>query len=630
MPVVVDASGASVDPSITDSIFGDISGVVAYAQNRVAAVDGFLSGLTNQVLTLVAPSITPQFPTLITAPTIRTDTAPAITQPVFVAPAMPLAFTGSIDTTGLDVEPFDISPPTLNFPSAPAAFAGALPAAPSVDLQFTYPGLTVDLPTPPPLLSINTIPFTGFNLPTFNAIEPNQVLLIAPGIVQYEPGSLYTSALLTQLQTHLQGVIANGSDGLTLPGEKAIWDRGREREAYSQVDALAKLDQMEGLGYAFAPGIWLNARLKIINEAVANERGYNREATAKSAELALDYLKTAIGTATELEGHLIDYNNQVEQRLFESCKYATEAGISIYNAKVQAFQAMTEVYKTKVQIYSAEIAAQTALIDAYRAQVEAEKLKVDINDALIAEFKALIDAAMTNVEIYKAELEGIQIKADVEKTKVELFGQFVQAYATQVNAYTAQIEAYKASLSAEQTKEQVYATQVDAYKALVEAQGIVIRNRVDIFKSQIDAKQLEYEGYKTAIEGATAAVDASVKGQGLLVDIYRTNITADQSYNQVLTAQWQAVMQQTDAIANIGIAAAKANGDLYISSRGLALEGAKASAQVSAQIAAAGINAVNFSGSVSVSESASGSLSRSASTSDATSTSTNTNYNYSV
>lgn len=630
MPVTIDTSGASVDPSITDSIFNDISGVVAYAHDRVTAVDGFVSGLTQQVLTLVAPSINPQFPTLLSAPALNTANAPAITQPVFVAPALPAAFTQTIDTSGLDVQPFDGNPPQLTFGAAPAAFTEQIPAAPGVNLAYDYPTLEVQLPAAPPLLSINTINFSGFELPDFTAQPPDQVWLIAPGVVNYVPGSQYTSALLTDLQTHLQGVITNGSPGLTLPGEQAIWDRGREREAYSQADALLKLDQMESLGYAFAPGIWLDARTKIITEGIANERGYNREATAKSAELALDYLKAAIATATDIEGRLIEYNNQVEQRLFESCKYATEAGISIYNAKVQAYQAMVEVYKTKVEAYSAEVAAQTALVDAYRAQIEAEKLKADINESLIAEYKALIDAAMTNVEIYKAELEGIQIQADIQKTKVELYGQFVQAYAAQVNAYSGQVEAYKAGIQAEQVKEQVYATQVDAYKALVEAQSIVIRNRVDIYKAQIDAKSLEYDGYKTAIEGATATVDASVKGQGLLVDIYRANVEADQSYNQVLTSQWSAVMNQTDQIANIGIAAAKANGELYISTRGLALEGAKASAQVSAQIAAAGINAVNFSGSVSVSESASGSLSKSDSTSTSVSTSTSTNYNYSL
>lgn len=626
----VGGSTLSPDASLTSSLLGNANGIVAYAHDRVTIVDNFVSNLSNQVLTLVAPTITPQFTTVGAAPALRTETAPAISQPVWTAPGMPQAFTDALDVSGLIVEPFDAQPPVLTFGAQPAAFLGALPTAPSTNLTFDYPDLAVTLPAAPSLLQINQIQFDGVKLPQLLAQPPSDVALVAPGVVPYVPGAKYTSNLLTSLQTFFQGVIQNGSDGLTLPGEKAIWDRGREREAYSQADALLKLDQMESLGYAFAPGIWLDARLKIINEGVANERGYNREAAAKSAELALDFVKSALMQATQLEGQLISYNNEVEQRLFESCKYVTEAGISIYNAKVQAYAAMAEVYKTKIQAYTAEVQAQQLLIDQYRTRIDAEKLKVDANSELIAQYRSLIDAAMTNVEIYKAELNGIQIKADVERTKVQLFGELVQAYASQVNAYSAQIEAYKASLMAEQTKEQVYATQVEAYKALVDAQTSVISNRVAIYKARIDAKLAEYEGYKAAIAGASAQVDASVKGQSLLVDIYRANISGAESYNNVLTAQWNAVIQQSEQVAQIGVQAAKAQGDLYISARGLAIEAAKSSATVAAQVAAAGINAVNYSGSVSSSESFSQSLSESSSASTSTSTSTNNNYNYSV
>lgn len=629
-----EASASNYQSSLTGVLLGTASGIVAYAHERVSVVDEYVRNLSAQVLTLVAPTVNPTFPTLITAPALRAETAPTITAPVFNVPGIPLPFIDTLDTGNLDVQPFDVRPPTINYGTAPATFTGILPDAPGVSLAFAYPDLQVLLPSAPPLLTINTINYSGFVMPQLKATEPDTLLLVAPGIVNYNPGATYSSDLLSALKTHLQGIIAGGSSGLTLPGEKAIWDRGREREARSQAEALLKLEQMEVLGYAFPPGIWMDARLKIINEGAANDRGTSREVMAKSAELAIDYLKAAVQSALDIEGKLIQANQQVEQRLFESSRYATEAGVSIYNAKVQAYSATVEFYKVKVETYTAQIGAQTALVEVYKAQIEGEKLKVEINSELISEYKALIEAAMTNVEIYKAELGGIQIKADIEKTKVQLYGEFVQAFAARVNAYTAEIEAYKASLQAEQTKEQVYATQVSAYKTQVDAATALVENRVAIFKARIDAKQSQYEGYKAAVQGASAAVDAQVRSQGLLVDIYRANIAADESYNTVLTSQWDATLKQTDAIAQIGIASAQANGQLYISARGLAIEAAKSGAQISAQVAAAGINSVNYSGSVSSSESfgqsmsVSGSLNRGYSKTDATAT--QTIYSYSV
>lgn len=626
--VQVSATNASVTDitnpnlTLTSSLLNNATNIVAYAHDRVTAVDGFLSGLTAQVLTLVAPTITPVFPTVQTAPAPAVAAEPVVTNPVFVAPGIPAAFTTVLVTGDLDIQPFDTQPPTLVYGTAPPPFAGALPDAPSVNLQFTYPELSVTLPAAPPLLSVDTIAFNAPTLPVLTAQAPDTIWLTPPQITNYTPGSQYTSALLTDLKTYLQGVISNGTSGLTRPGEEAIFARGLEKEAYNQADALLKIDQMEGLGYMFAPGIWLDARLKIIQQTDAAQRGYAREVTAQSVQLNLDQIKDALQNAVGIETQLINYNNQVEQRLFEAAKYVTEAGVSIYNAKVQAYQAMTTVYATKIEAYKAQVQAALTVVEIYKAQIEAERVKAEINVETIKLYEAQISAAMTNVEIWKAELSGIQIKADIEKTKVQLFGEFVQAYGMQVNAYSANVEAYKATLQAEATKQQVYSSQVDAYSALVTSRVKVLDARIETFKAQISAKELEYEGYKTAVAGASAQVDAEVRTQGLLVDMYRANISSTQSYNELLTKQWQVALDQSERVAQIGVSAAESQAQLYVSTRGLALEAAKASAQVSAQIAAAGINAVNYSGSVSSSESYGVSTSTSTSASGGSSYST--------
>lgn len=618
---------------LTQSLLATSTDIRAFAEERAEAVDGFIAALSLAVGNLQPAVINPEFPAGPAVPALDIPEPPEFDTPVWVAPAIPDAFTGDLDISDYEVEPFDISPPTLVFGEAPADFSGVMPTAPAVNLDFDDPTLTVTLPEPPTLLELSVGTFDGINLPTFDAEDP--VLdVVAPTIREYEPGAAYTSALLTSLKATLLERLTTGGTGLDAATEAAIWERGREREARAYADAIAKLDQMEALGYALPPGNYTDARLRLITETDAAERGHSREVMIKSAEMQLDAVKHALSAAVELEGQSMNYSNQVEQRLFESARYATEAGVSIYNARVQAFAAMIDVYKSKVNIYEAQVRAEIAKVEAYKAEVDAEQAKAQINIALVDQYKAQIEAALSNVEIYKAEIAGIAAKADIEKTKVMIFGEQVRGYTAQIGAYTAGIEGYRAKLQAEETKSNVYRSQVEAFTARVNASSKQVEARIEVYKGQIAAKSAEYDGYRAAIQGESSRVEGLTKVQGVIADAYKAEVQAAGMYNEVLTKQWQAALDQAQRVTEIGITAAKANAELYISTRGLALDAAKTGAQVAAQIGAAAINAFNFSASVSSSEgySANESVSNSTSTnhSDSSSTSTSTNYNYSV
>lgn len=633
--VTVTAESGIAIPSnqLTSSLLGTASGLTAYAQGRISVVDGFINNLANLVISLVPPPITPEFPIGASAPAIQTPTLPDFETPLWNAPGFPTPFIDVLDIGDLDVQPFDIDPPTLNYGTAPPPFVGNMPDAPAVNLTFTDPTLTLNLPAPPALLSLNIMPFDGMNLPTFDADVP-VLTAVEPSIREYTPGSGYTSSLLTGLKAVLEERITTGGTGLTQEVENAIWDRGREREARAEADSLSKIDEMETLGYAFPPGIWLDARLKITTEAEYQNRGHSREVMIKSAELQLDAVKHALTTATQVEELMLTQNNQVENRLFEASKYATEAGIAIYNAKVQAYASLVNVYEAKVRAYTAQIQGETAKVDAYRATIAAEEAKAQINTALVNQYKVQADVALSNIEVYKAEIAGIQAKADIERTKVMVFGEQVRGYTAQISAYTAGVEAFRATVQAEATKSEAYKAQVDAFAARVGATTAIIDGRVKAFQGRIAGKTAEYDGYRAAISGESARVDAIAKRSGVIADAFKSQVAAAGSYNEVLTKQWGATIDQQARIAEIGVSVAKANAELYVTSRSLALDAAKTGATVAAQIGAAALNAVNFSGSVSSSESANANVGASTSTSVSRSTadshSTNYNYNASV
>jgi hypothetical protein len=194
------------------------------------------------------------------------------------------------------------------------------------------------------------------------------------------------------------------------------------------------------------PASTLDGRIKIQTEADANNRGTSREIMIKQAELEQSNVNHALDASIQLEGQLINYTNQVEQRVFDSCKYATEAGISIYNARVQAYAAFVDAFKARIAVYEATIRGELAKVEAYKAQMEAETAKANINRALVEQYKVQIEAALSNVEIFKARVGAIQAKADIEKAKIEIFGEQVKAYSARVNAYTAGVEGFRATI----------------------------------------------------------------------------------------------------------------------------------------------------------------------------------------
>ena len=155
-----------------------------------------------------------------------------------------------------------------------------------------------------------------------------------------------------------------------------------------------------------------------------------------------------------------------------------------------------------------------------------------------------------------------------------------------------------ASLEAEATKQKVYASKVDAFSATVTAAAKQADIRIAAFKGLIDGKTIQLDGYKAAISAETARINGIVAGNSTLTDAYKAQVGGLSSFNETLTKQWQVALDQAQRVAEIGVSAAKANSDMYFTTRSLALDAAKVGAQVSAQLGAAALNAVNWSTSV--------------------------------
>lgn len=583
----------------------------SYATTMVSAATTAIRELASLADDFVQEPISFDFDRAPRPPELNEASRPELVEFTFSFPSPPSPLNVQLTVDDLLPDQFDEDAPVLSLQDAPAAFAEAAPGEPAITTTFTDPGeLVVSLPATPALLALNITPFAGVTTYTFDEAAPS-IDLTAPGIVPYEPGSTYSSTLQTLLRSTLLARIQSGGTGLPPEVENAIWERGKERELRSQAEAIRKLEQMEAMGFAAPPGVYMDARLRVLTETDAAIKGHSREVMIKQAELEQANTLKALELANVLEGQWLDSWNKVEQRKFETAKYSTEAQISIYNAKVSAFNGMLEAYKAKVTVFEARIRAETQKVEAYRAMVAAEQAKADVNRSLVDQYKVQSDVALSNIEIFKAKVDAIRSKAEIEKLKIEIFREQVGAFAAKVNAYTAQVEGYRAATQAEVSKQDAYKSKVSSYTAQVEAASKLIDARVAELKAKVDVKQSEYEGYKSTISAESARVQALSSYNTALTDQYKAETQASSAFNDALTKQWQAQIEFIKSKAEVATQVAKTNSDIATATGNIAVEAAKASGQIAAQIGAAALSAYNISASASMSASASVSASNS-------------------
>jgi hypothetical protein len=551
----------------------------------------FAQQLADGAANINPPEIAITAPNLPDQPSLLSVTPPSLEDVTFSLPDLPPTFSGSVDVDGLLPEPFDQSPPDLVLGAIPTAQFGTAPEAPGVTFDFEDPQLNLELPSRPELLNINVRRFDGVTIPDLPVDDTPTFDLVAPSIREYVPGAEYTSSLLTALRDELQSRIVDGGTGLNPDVENAIWDRGREREARAMQDSILQLERMEEMGFDLPPGVYLDARLRINTENAATNMGLSREIMIKQAELELEAVQQALTIAQRLEADAIQYANQIEQRAFDSARYATEAGVTIYNARVQAFGEFVNVYRAKLQAYEQQIRGELAKVEVYKAEVEAEQAKSQINRTRVEEFRVLTDAALSAVRVYEAEIGAIQTKAEIERLKVAIFGEEVRAYASQVNAYTAQVEGYRAGVQAEVSKQDAFRSSVQAYTSQVDAASKQIDAQIGVLDAQLRTNQTLWEGYRTQVQTEGDRVRAISAKNEAVARMYQSEATAVGTFNEVLARQWSAASQVAINITEVSLAQARANAELFMTQRSMVLDAAKVGATVAAQLGAAALSA---------------------------------------
>lgn len=629
---MVDSKGRVITRSVADNV--ELPNITDLTQRLLYDSQEALAKMER--ISFAPYSIELSLPTwtgLPAAPVPVGTTLPTLRDIEFTPIDAPATDFGSLSVDDIAIPDFAALPPTLTIGAVPSPDYGAAPAAPAVNLDLPMPAEpTLDLPARPQLMSLTEVPFDGVTLPTFDAAAPT-LNLVVPTLSGYAEPAPYVSPMLDALRDDILRAMRDG-DWTGLPGaiEAGLWDRERERETLAQAQALADLDKMETTGFAFAPGVFVDARSRITLETNARLVGLSREIMIRQAELHLTNIMKMRELGVTLEGRLMDLHNAVANRALEAAKFTTSAQVEIYNAGVRAYAAEWEGYKARALVYEHQIRGAMAVVEVFKARIDAEKAKAEINHALVAAYKTEIDAAMAYVEIFKTQLQAVQIKAQLQKTKVEAYGEEVRAYAARVSAYTAQVDGYKSGVQAQAVGMDAYKSSVDAYRSRVEAGIGQQRARIEAFRGRIAGYEAQVTGFKAKLDAQLAVVKATGEWNSTRVESFRAQVQGVSSYNEALTRQWTANADVTVKAYSASVNVAEAQARLALARLQMTGEVLRTYGQVAGQLGAAALNAVHYGVNLSwtQAESWAQSYSKSDSQSDSRSDSESRNYNGSV
>lgn len=416
---------------------------------------------------------------------------------------------GDVQQPSIPTPPsFDDVAPTINVPSVPS---NSLPSAPGNSPEFNAPAIpnkpTIALPQVPSLAGIEIPSVPTVDLPAFDATLPIDQLTEPTTSFDFVEHN-YSSDILETIKAKLLGDLRNGGYGIEPNDELALWERARERELKAADAAIDEATaQIASRGFILPPGALFHTQQIAEQDALDKASTLNREIALARSDLYLKNRQFVIQQSQNLEAILIQYHGARAERALNAAKAQVEVGISLYNLRVQKFQALLDSYRTQATVYETRIRANLVALESFKAQIEGVRAAIDVQALLVNVYKTQVEAANIGINLYRTEMEAAQIQASVEKLKLEAFRSSVEAYTAQVGAREAEFKMFEAQIRGEISKVEAYKASADAYGAKVgaikvqaEAQDIIAKTKLAENAQKLDLYRAQIEGFKTEME----------------------------------------------------------------------------------------------------------------------------------
>ena len=636
--------------NVFQEAYSTVEAVDALVSTRIADAVGTASSLNSVALTTINALKSVDFGFNVAPPPSPPDSdividvdlnLPRITPSSFgtinaTVPSPP-SYDGVPSVSPISVAPFQSMISGFNIPEPPAWTAPANPPERPTTGDVVIP-TAPDFALPPaPTLDNIVVPnFSGMSLPTFTATAPEFTGSALPGILQWAEPTYY-SEILDEVLEVIRRLWAGGS-GIPEAVEQAMFERAMARE---DMAADRELDAIDGdfsmRGFTMPTGMQAARVDQLRQDLAVKKLGLNRELTIKFAEVHIENIRFGVQQAIAAENVYVNLFLNAAQRMFEAARFQIESQINIYNAQVSLFNAKMNAYQVAAGVFDTLVRAELSKIEAYKAEVEAEVARGQVNEQRVRTYVAQVQAASTVIEVFKARMEGARVESDVIRNQIEAYRADVQAYGERIQADKTRFDAYESQVKGESAKAGIIDSEARAYAALVQGKAAIADVDVKRAELVIQKNRAKAEAFSAEAEAAKAKMvaqqaTAQAAAQAYIADTQRYAAVAAAETGK---AQVEVSAQEVQLRSNIALYQAEvqqyiSNMEQMIRRTALIIEALKSAGQLSTTLAAGAMAGVHVGATLSGggSVTASGQVGESFSTSNSTSTGTSTNYNY--
>src|SRR5574337_335536 len=351
---------------VLDEVIDQANNLKGYANSQIAKVTDSVNQalaaaqvqfpeLTLSGITVTADGTLPPLPAAPEMPGI--EDLPAS----FTIPAFEPALGGSgVDLSGAPV--LTAQAPALNYPSFPAWQNVPMPTKPDAT-QYAVPDK--------PALAFGAVPeLRALILPTLPTLTTRTFDAAAPELDAAVPETsfewseaAYTERYVAALAAKLSEMLA-GNLGLSAEIETALWERARERERITVLQATQDvMADFAARGFTIPPGALAQRLDAVRQKAQDNANTVSREIAIESAKLRIEGVKFAVTNCMALEELLWKMHEARMGRALEAARLSVELPVTVFNALVSAFNARNQAYATQATVFRTLIEADMQELD---------------------------------------------------------------------------------------------------------------------------------------------------------------------------------------------------------------------------------------------------------------------------
>ncbi|MBF0487802.1 MAG: hypothetical protein HQK98_06545 [Nitrospirae bacterium] len=437
--------------------------------------------------------------------------------------------------TGITVSDFTDTVPALNYPTAPTLTTPDVPTKPILNAVTVPDKPSLTMPKAPDIAGLSFPDNPGFEFEGFTASAPTDNVGEPTNLFYYNEAE-FQSLLQNPVITALINDIAGG----LVPDEALDYNLAISRIDNETQKALAETRRtFTQSGFSMPTG----AMIAAMQASLLNSN--NQKITAvsdhalKISGLKIDNRKAALDKSIQYEDILRKFFGSLWERTLNAAKYLNDAGIAVYNARIEHFKQKLAAYTTDLQVYSEKIKALSVKAEIYKAEISVVQVQSEVQKTQVAVYQAQLSAVESQIKIYQTTMEAAKIGVEINAEIVKSFGIEVEAYKSVISANQLQIEEYKAATSAENLKLEPYKAGVEGYKAGIEGKRVTadiaktnLNATIEAGKLKIEKYNADIQQYKADIEHAMTYLQRQIEKHGGDIQAYNTQgYLAERAYN---------------------------------------------------------------------------------------------------